>query len=83
MGARVGGIVASVPVADYQRVSAGDLLVQIRDDGYRAQVAGAEADLAAAHEQLAIAQALREQQQANIAAASNAVTVICGGPDSP
>ena len=73
MGARVGGIVLAVPVGDYQRVHAGDLLVQIRDDDYRAQVSSAEADLAAAQAQLANVQATRVQQEANIAAASDAV----------
>jgi membrane fusion protein, multidrug efflux system len=73
MGARVSGIVQAVPVDDFQRVRAGDLLVQIRDDDYRAQVSQAEADLASAEAQLAAVQAQRAQQQANIAAAGDAV----------
>src|SRR6516225_1584483 len=35
---RVSGTVSEVTVNDYQRVKVGDLLVQIKDDDYRAQV---------------------------------------------
>jgi membrane fusion protein (multidrug efflux system) len=35
--------VATVAVADYQPVRAGDLLVQLRDDDFRAHVQQAEA----------------------------------------
>jgi membrane fusion protein (multidrug efflux system) len=48
LGSHVGGIVLAVPVRDFQRVQAGDLLVQIDDRDYRAQLAQAEANLAAA-----------------------------------
>src|SRR5215470_2042936 len=44
LSTRVSGAVASVAVEDYQRVKAGDLLVQIKDDDYRAQVEKAEAE---------------------------------------
>src|SRR5258705_8163911 len=48
LSTRVSGTVAQVAVADYQRVKAGDLLVQLKDDDFKAQVAQAEAGVAAA-----------------------------------
>jgi membrane fusion protein (multidrug efflux system) len=48
MSTRVSGTVAQVAVADYQHVKAGDLLVQLKDDDFKAQVAQAEAGVAAA-----------------------------------
>jgi len=38
IAAKVAGYVRSIPVQDYQRVNAGQLLVQIVDDDYRATV---------------------------------------------
>lgn len=49
LSTRVSGTVTQVAVADYQKVKAGDLLVQIKDDDYRAQVEQAEAAVLAAH----------------------------------
>ncbi|WP_448207599.1 HlyD family secretion protein [Azospirillum sp. sgz302134] len=48
IAAQVSGVVRSVPVGDFQRVQAGDLLAEIMDADYRARVAQAEAALAAA-----------------------------------
>jgi len=48
LSTRVSGAVAQVAVNDYQRVKAGDLLVQLKDDDFKAQVAQAEAGVAAA-----------------------------------
>jgi membrane fusion protein, multidrug efflux system len=48
LSTRVSGTVAQVAVVDYQRVKAGDLLVQIKDDDFKAQVAQAQAGVAAA-----------------------------------
>lgn len=48
LSTRVSGTVAQVAVADYQRVKAGDLLVQLKDDDFKAQVAQANAGVAAA-----------------------------------
>jgi len=45
LSAKVEGYVRRVPVGDFQRVKAGDLLIEIEDDDYRARVAQAEADL--------------------------------------
>jgi membrane fusion protein (multidrug efflux system) len=48
LSSRVAGEVLTVPVKDFQRVKAGDLLVQIDPADYEAQVAQAEAGVAAA-----------------------------------
>jgi membrane fusion protein, multidrug efflux system len=48
LAAKVTGYVRHVPVQDFQMVKAGDLLVQIEADDYRAQVAQAQANVAAA-----------------------------------
>src|SRR6185369_8574329 len=47
LSTRVSGTVMQVAVADYQRVKAGDLLVQLKDDDFKAQVAQAEAGVSA------------------------------------
>ena len=47
LAAKVPGYVRRVPVHDFQRVKAGDLLVEIVDDDYRAQVDQAEGNVAA------------------------------------
>lgn len=48
LSTKVSGTVEQVAVADYQHVKAGDLLVQLKDDDFKAQVAEAEAGVAAA-----------------------------------
>jgi membrane fusion protein (multidrug efflux system) len=48
LSTRVSGTVAQVAVTDYQHVKAGDLLVQLKDDDFKAQVAQAGAGVAAA-----------------------------------
>jgi membrane fusion protein (multidrug efflux system) len=48
LSTKVAGIVRAVDVADYQQVHKGDLLVELQDDDYRAQVDQANAAVAAA-----------------------------------
>jgi membrane fusion protein (multidrug efflux system) len=48
LSTKVAGLVATVPVTDYQAVKAGDLLVALRDDDFTAQVQEAEAAVTAA-----------------------------------
>jgi membrane fusion protein (multidrug efflux system) len=48
LSTRVSGTVAQVAVTDYQQVKAGDLLVQLKDEDFKAQVAQADAAVAAA-----------------------------------
>ena len=75
LAAKSPGYVGSVPVRDFQRVKAGDLLVEIVDDDYRAQFAQAQANVETAEaaieniEQQKLAQqALVEQAEATIEA---------------
>jgi len=49
LSTKVAGIVRMVNVTDYQRVHQGDLLVELQDDDYRAQVDQAKAAVEAAH----------------------------------
>src|SRR5262245_16901992 len=76
LSTRVSGTVARVAVNDYQKVKAGDLLVQIKDDDYRAQVEQAVAGVRAAdaaiennQRQKALQDARIEQALAGIEAA--------------
>jgi membrane fusion protein (multidrug efflux system) len=75
LSAKVSGYVASVPVGDYQVVRKGDLLVEIDAIDYRAQLAQADANLAAAQATLAnlanqkdVQRALIRQAEATIQA---------------
>src|SRR6202022_1093587 len=48
LSTKVAGIVRNVKVSDFQRVRAGDLLVELQDDDYQAQLAQAAAAVEAA-----------------------------------
>src|SRR6266436_5660841 len=48
LSTKVAGIVRTVHVTDFQRVHKGDLIVELQDDDYRAQVDQARAQIAAA-----------------------------------
>jgi membrane fusion protein (multidrug efflux system) len=69
LSARVAGYVRDVPVEDFQRVRAGQVIVQLVDDDYRAAVAQGEASLASAKAQLDTLKAQHALQQANVEAA--------------
>jgi membrane fusion protein (multidrug efflux system) len=47
LAAKSPGYVRRVPVEDFQKIKAGDLLVEIVDDDYRAQLEQARANIAA------------------------------------
>jgi membrane fusion protein, multidrug efflux system len=86
LSTKAAGLVASVEVADYQPVKAGDLLVRLRDEDFRAQVAQAEAAVQAAESALVNNQRLKElqdarvmQAQANIAAAEAEISAAEAG----
>jgi membrane fusion protein, multidrug efflux system len=49
LSTKVAGIVRAVEVADYQQVHKGDLLVELQDDDYQAQIDQAKAAVEAAH----------------------------------
>ena len=75
LAAKSPGYVRSVPVRDFQRVKAGDLLVEIVDDDYRAQFDQAQANVDAARaaidnidEQKDLQEVLVKQAEATIRA---------------
>ena len=90
LSTRVSGTVTQVAVEDYQSVKAGDLLVQVKDDDYRAQVEQAEAAVQAANaalennakqkalqeSRIAQAQAGVEAARADIAKAESSIEAV-------
>jgi membrane fusion protein, multidrug efflux system len=60
LSTKVAGIVRAVDVADYQQVHKGDLLVELQDDDYRAQVDQAKAAVEA--ERAGIVENLRQRE---------------------
>ena len=73
LSTKVAGLVATVAVADYQPVKAGDLLVELRDDDFRAQVQQAEAAVRSGKDALVNNQRQKELQDARIAQADDGV----------
>ncbi len=81
LAAKVPGYVRQVAVEDFQKVKAGDLLVEIVDDDYRAELAQAQANVAASEaaiqsieQQKVLQQALVQQAEATIEGAEADVT---------
>ena len=66
LSTKVAGIVRDVRVNDYQIVHKGDILVQLEDDDYRAQVAQAEAGVEAAKAAIENNRRQRELQDAKV-----------------
>jgi membrane fusion protein (multidrug efflux system) len=66
LSTKVPGIVRSVMVADFQRVHAGDLLVELQDDDYQAQLAQARAAVEAGKAAIQNNQKQRDLQDARI-----------------
>ena len=66
LSTKVSGIVRDVKVSDYQRVRSGDLLVELEDDDYKAQLAQATAAVEAAKAAIVNNQKERELQDARI-----------------
>jgi membrane fusion protein (multidrug efflux system) len=69
IAARVPGYVRSVPVSDFERVRAGQLVAEIVDDDYRAAAAQAASAAAAAAAQVRVLNTQAVLQAANVAAA--------------
>lgn len=69
IAAKVAGYVRQVPVQDFDRVRAGQLVAQIADDDYRAAVAQAQANIASAQAQVQALKAQQTLQAANVVAA--------------
>jgi membrane fusion protein (multidrug efflux system) len=74
LSAKVEGYVKRVSVDDFQRVKAGDVLVEIDDADYQARVAQAEADLLSAQAAIDNLKARKAAQHAVVAEAEAAVT---------
>src|SRR5215472_15355710 len=73
LSTKVAGLVAKVAVSDYQPVKAGDLLVQLRDDDFRAQLKQAEAAVHSGEDALVNNERQKELQDARIAQADAGV----------
>jgi membrane fusion protein (multidrug efflux system) len=73
LSTRVSGTVTQVAVEDYQKVRAGDLLVQIKDDDYRAQVEQSEAAVQGANAALENNAKQKALQESRIAEAQAGV----------
>jgi membrane fusion protein, multidrug efflux system len=69
LSTKVAGIVRAVNVADYQQVHRGDLLIELQDDDYQAQVDQAKAAVAAARAGIGENLRQRQLQDARIAKA--------------
>ncbi len=73
LSTKVAGLVAKVAISDYQRVKAGDLLVQLRDDDFRAQVQQAEAAVVSGDDALINNRRQKELQDARITQAEEGI----------
>jgi membrane fusion protein, multidrug efflux system len=76
ISAKVTGYIRALPVQDFERVGAGQLLAEIVDDDYRAAVAQINAGIAAAAAQVEALKAQRPLQEANVRAAKATVESI-------
>ena len=74
LSTKAAGLVASVEVSDYQRVTAGQLLARLRDEDFRAQVNQAEAAVQAAQAALISNQRQKELQDARVQQAQTGIT---------
>jgi len=73
LSTKVSGLVAKVAVSDYQTVKAGDLLVQLQDADFRAQVEQAAAAVAAGEAALINNRRQKELQDARIVQAGDGI----------
>jgi membrane fusion protein (multidrug efflux system) len=73
LSTKVAGLVARVAVSDYQTVKAGDLLVALRDEDFRAQVRQAEAAVTSGEDSLINNQRQKELQDARIVQAQDGI----------
>src|ERR1700675_3310474 len=73
LSTKVAGLVARVAVSDYQTVKAGDLLAQLQDDDFRAQVQQAVAAVTAGEDSLVNNRRQKELQDARTAQAGDGI----------
>jgi membrane fusion protein (multidrug efflux system) len=76
IASKVAGYVRALPVQDFDRVRADQVLAEIVDDDYRAAVAQINAGIAAAAAQVEALKAQRPLQEANVRAARATVEAI-------
>jgi membrane fusion protein (multidrug efflux system) len=76
LSTKVAGLVAKVAVSDYQTVKAGDLLVQLQDADFRAQVEQAAAGVAAGEAALVNNRRQKELQDARIVQAGDGIRAV-------
>jgi membrane fusion protein (multidrug efflux system) len=81
VAAKVSGYVRSMPVQDFERVHAGQLLVQIVDDDYKATVDQLSASVRAAAAAVEALQAQRSLQEANVQAARATIAATTANLD--
>ena len=81
VAAKVAGYVRSMPVQDFERVHAGQLLVQIVDDDYKATVNQLSASVLAAAATVEALKAQRSLQEANIQAAKATIAATTANLD--
>ncbi|HXB67752.1 MAG TPA: HlyD family secretion protein [Candidatus Acidoferrales bacterium] len=73
LSTKVAGLVAQVAVSDYQPVKSGDLLVQLRDDDFQAQVQQAQAAVVAGEDSLINNRRQKELQDARVVQAGEGI----------
>src|SRR5712675_1135239 len=76
LSTKVAGLVAKVAVSDYQTVKAGDLLVQLQDADFRAQVEQAVAAVAAGEAALINNRRQKELQDSRIVQAGDGIRAV-------
>jgi membrane fusion protein (multidrug efflux system) len=74
LSTKVAGLVATVAVSDYQPVKGGDLLVQLRDDDFQAQMHQSEAAVVSGEDALIHNQRQKELQDARISQADDGIS---------
>src|SRR5215471_4644838 len=79
LSTKVAGIVRDVNVGDYQQVHKGDVLVQLEDDDFKAQVAQATASIENNRRQLALQQAKIQRAAAGVDQAKAQITAAQAG----
>ena len=75
IASKVAGYIKSMPVQDFDRVHAGEVVAEIVDDDYRAVVAQINAAIVSAGAQVDALKAQRQLQEANVRAAKAAAAV--------
>ena len=74
LSAKIDGYVHKVPINDFQNVKAGQLLVEIEDDDYKARLDQAQADVIAAEAAIANVKSRKAHQRSVIVDAESTIT---------